>query len=367
MKYFSPGRINLIGEHIDYNGGHVLPCSIDLGITGHVEVRADKKIVLQSLNFPGIGELEFKIQKSYNKQNNWSDYVLGVIQILNDRGYINVHGFELQINSTIPIGSGLSSSASLEVLVAQIVSDINEFRLTKSEIAIIAKEAENKFVGVNCGIMDQFVIANGVENSSLFLDCTTLGFIKIPINLNSYSFVVLDTKKKRGLVESEYNDRRLMCERGLSIAQQFFQVDNLCDLDEEKLEELKGVLKGEMYLCMKHVITEELRVKQFVKVLETNQVQELGKILILSHRSLRDDFKVSCKELDLMVELALKNGALGARMTGAGFGGCAIALVENKKIENLIKKTESEYEKAMGIKGKVYQVKIVNGVSKIDE
>lgn len=365
VKYFSPGRINIIGEHIDYNGGHVFPAAIDKGTYGDVTTRADQKITLFSKNFPELGIIEIDVKSNYEKTNDWTDYVKGVLQVLAKHGFENKVGFDLVVNGTLPNSSGLSSSASLEVLICKIVSDLNNFNITKPQMAIFSKEAENDFVGVNCGIMDQFIIANAKDKYAMLLNCDTLEFDHVTFDLPDYELLILNSKKKRGLVDSAYNERRTQCEVGKEILKATYDFAEICELTIDQLSAVEDQFDPIVYKRVKHAITEEARVLALVAAAKAKDEQLVGQLINESHQSLKNDYEVSCFELDTFVELSLKNGAIGSRMTGAGFGGCAIALVKSADVESFISTVEAEYLDTTGIKGEIYRVKISEGVDQV--
>lgn len=356
--FFSPGRVNLIGEHIDYNGGLVLPVCIDIGTYAKVTKRNDSLMVVKSLNFEELGYISFDLKSELKAENNWVDYVKGVVselKLLFDLDY----GFEIEFYGNIPNSSGLSSSASLEVLVCYIFNYYYNLEMNKSEMALLSQRAENNFVGVNCGIMDQFIIAGGVKDQALALNCDTLDVNYIDCNLGDYKLIVLNSNKKRGLVDSEYNTRRLECENALA---KFEGVLNLVDLDLEQLTKLEG----NEFKRANHVVKENIRVQEAGTCLRTGDVLGLGNLMLQSHYSLKYDYEVSCFELDVLVELAIKNGAIGARMTGAGFGGCAICLVKEDEVKTFIKNTKLQYFELTGLNGELLEVNIVDGVIHVD-
>lgn len=361
-KYFSPGRVNLIGEHIDYNGGNVFPIAINIGTYGDVKLRDDHIIRLFSKNFVEDGYIELDLNKTLIKQNNWSDYVAGVITILKKHGYLLKQGFDLEVFGNIPNSSGLSSSASLEVLIIYILNELNNLNITRKDMAVYSMEAENDFVGVNCGIMDQFIIANGVKNKALKLDCSTLDYELVNCDFKEYQLLVLNSKVKRGLVDSFYNQRRSECEQGLEIAKKYYDINNLCELNLNKFNTFKDELEENVYKRVKHAISEQDRVNKSVDALNNNDLILFGKLMNESHQSLKDDFMVSCLELDYLVDKALEYNAIGARMTGAGFGGCAICLISKNDVQSFKKMMIDSYQKDMNLTLEIYEVTIENGV-----
>ena len=367
--YFAPGRVNLIGEHTDYNGGHVFPCALTMGTYATVREREDKILNFYSMNFDDLGILTSSIDNLvYNENENWINYPKGVIWALKNEGYNIDHGFDIVYYGTIPNGAGLSSSASLEVLTGFILKDMFKLDMDNTKIALIGQMAENKYVGVNCGIMDQFVIANGKKDNAVFLDTATLEYKYAPINLENEKIVIINTNKKRGLGDSKYNVRRAECEKALEELQESgLQIKSLGDLTEEEFEEHKSAIKDEIrQKRAKHAVYENHRTLKAVQALENNDLELFGKLMVESHNSLRDDYEVTGIELDTAVEEALKQeGVIGARMTGAGFGGCAVSIVKTDKVENFIKNVEKGYREKIGYNPEFYVVEIGNGVRAI--
>ena len=367
--YFAPGRVNLIGEHTDYNGGHVFPCALTMGTYATVREREDKILNFYSMNFDDLGILTSSIDNLvYNENENWINYPKGVIWALKNEGYNIDHGFDIVYYGTIPNGAGLSSSASLEVLTGFILKDMFKLDMDNTKIALIGQMAENKYVGVNCGIMDQFVIANGKKDNAVFLDTATLEYKYAPINLENEKIVIINTNKKRGLGDSKYNVRRAECEKALEELQESgLQIKSLGDLTEEEFEEHKSAIKDEIrQKRAKHAVYENQRTLKAVQALENSDLELFGKLMVESHNSLRDDYEVTGVELDTAVEEALKQeGVIGARMTGAGFGGCAVSIVKTDKVENFIKNVEKGYREKIGYNPEFYVVEIGNGVRAI--
>lgn len=354
QEYFSPGRINLIGEHIDYNGGMVFPMAINMGTHGFVRMREDKKVRLYSLNFEDIGIIEFDIDTiKYDEKYNWANYVQGVIDVFLKAGHPIEYGFDLLVNGTIPNGSGLSSSASLEVLIGKILIDNNNLDVDGTTLALLAQKAENEFVGVNCGIMDQFIIANGTHEGALCINTDTLEFATVHFDLGENVIVVLNSNKKRGLVDSAYNARRTSCENALAIAKKHFDVKTLCELSLEQLDNL--ALSEEDYMRARHAIEEQGRVELSMQQLADGDITGFGQTLYAGHESLKTLFEVSCAELDFIVDGCRKLGAVGARMTGAGFGGCCIAIIAKNQVSTL-EQLVLEYNCKFGINLEYYTV-----------
>lgn len=358
--YFSPGRVNLIGEHIDYNGGYVFPGALTIGIYGMLRDREDNIIRLKSKNAYGEVVVDLEKEIVYDENDDWGNYPKGVIKKIKELGY-NVKGFDILFYSNLPDGAGLSSSAAIEVLMAYILLHKNKGEdVDRVEIAKLCQEVENKFVGVNCGIMDQFAVAVGKENSAILLDCATLYYEYVPFNLKDASLVIMNTNKRRELSESKYNERRAECDRALEIINQYKRIENLCQAELSDLDYIEDeIIKKRA----RHAITENTRVKDAVKVLREGDIEAFSKLLIQSHNSLRDDYEVTGLHLDTIVEEALKfDGCLGARMTGAGFGGCAIAVVKEGKEDEFIKEVSKNYKEKTGIEAAFYVTKIGDGV-----
>lgn len=364
-SYFAPGRVNLIGEHTDYNGGHVFPCALTMGTYATVREREDKILNFYSVNFDELGILSSSIDNLvYNENENWINYPKGVIWALKDEGYNINHGFDIVYYGNIPNGAGLSSSASLEVLTAFMLKDMFKLDIDNTKMALIGQKAENKYVGVNCGIMDQFVIANGKKDNAVFLDTATLEYKYAPINLENAKIVIMNTNKKRGLGDSKYNVRRAECEKALEELQDGgVKINALGELSEEEFEQNKQLIKDEIrQKRAKHAVYENQRTLKAVKALEENNLKLFGELMVKSHESLRDDYEVTGIELDTLVAEALKQeGVVGARMTGAGFGGCAVSIVETDKIETFIKNVENGYRQQIGYNPEFYVVEIGDG------
>lgn len=334
QEYFSPGRINLIGEHIDYNGGMVFPMAINMGTHGYLRMREDKKVRLYSLNFENKGVIEFDIDSiKFDEKYDWANYVQGVIDVFVKAGHNVENGFDLLVNGTIPNGSGLSSSASLEVLVGKILIDNNNLDVDGTELALLAQKAENEFIGVNCGIMDQFIIANGTREGALSINTDSLEYATVRFNLGDNVIVVLNSKKKRGLVDSAYNARRTSCENAFKVAKDVFAISYLCEMSVEQLDNLS--LSEEDYKRARHAIDEQARVELSMQQLADGDITGFGQTLYAGHESLKTLFEVSCDELDFIVDGCKNLGAVGARMTGAGFGGCCIAVMHKDEVNKL--------------------------------
>ena len=366
--YFAPGRVNMIGEHTDYNGGHVFPCALTIVTYGVVRKRADKKLRFYSMNFEKLGVLESSIENlKPEKEADWTNYPKGVIWAFGEKGMQIDTGFDLVLFGNIPNGSGLSSSASVEVLTGYILKDLFGFDVTNQDLALIGQYSENNFNGVNCGIMDQFAIAMGKAGHAIFLDTATLKYEYAPIKLSGAKIVISCSNKKRGLGDSKYNERRAECESALAQISEVAGINSLGDLTEEQFEQCKGSIKDEV--CRKrakHAVYENQRTIQAVEALKANDLKTFGELMNASHVSLRDDYEVTGIELDTLVEEAWKiDGVIGSRMTGAGFGGCTVSIVKDEAVDTFIKQVGDAYQKKIGYAADFYVVEIGDGPSRL--
>lgn len=360
--YFSPGRVNLIGEHIDYNGGLVMPCAITFGTRLLLAKNTDNVFRFKSLNFDVTAEIA--LQPDYQKQGtDWFNYPLGVIKHFVQDGH-QLQGLDMLFLGDIPIGSGLSSSASIEVVTAFALNEIFNAGYTKLDLVKMAKSVENNFIGLNSGIMDQFAVAFGEKNKALMLNCDTLEYQAVDSNLGDNVLAIINTNKPRKLAESKYNERVQECQAALKSLQQELDIENLCDIDPATFEKHKHLIIDEVVLKRAtHVIEENDRVKRAAKALAANDLTEFGKLMYASHDSLRDLYEASGKELDAVVEYSRTNPAVtGARMTGAGFGGCAIALVKTDAFDGFSKGVTEYYTAKIGYAPSVYSSLIGDGV-----
>lgn len=367
-EYFAPGRVNLIGEHTDYNGGHVFPCALTMGTYAVARKRNDNKIRLYSMNFENLGILESTIDDlKYNKNEDWINYPKSMVWALKEDGFNIDRGFDIVYLGTIPNGAGLSSSASIEVLTGFVLKDLFGLDVDMTKIALLGQKAENKYIGVNCGIMDQFIIANGKKDCAIFLDTANLEYEYAPVKLENAKIVIMNTNKKRGLGDSKYNERRAECEEALKELQQKLDIKSLGELTEQEFEENKYLIKSETrQKRAKHAVYENQRTVKAVEALKENKIDLFGKLMIASHNSLRDDYEVTGKELDTLVEESLKqDGVIGARMTGAGFGGCAVSIVKSDKVDDFIKNVGKGYKDKIGYNADFYAVEIGDGPRKI--
>ncbi len=357
LYFFAPGRVNLIGEHTDYNGGHVFPCALSFGTYCVFCKRDDRKIRLYSLNFPQQGIIDADLDNiSYNKKQDWANYPLGVIKTLQNHGYKIDQGFELMYWGDIPNGAGLSSSASIELATAVAMNTVFKLLIPPVELVKFCQEAENKFVGMNCGIMDQFAIGMGKEGCAVLLDCNTLEYEYAPLDLKGISIVIMNTNKRRELADSKYNERRGECERALKALQTQLPIKSLGELSIEEFEKNKDLITNPVERKRaKHAVYENQRTLQAVERLKAGDVATFGKLMNESHLSLRDDYEVTGKELDTLAEAAWQQkGVLGARMTGAGFGGCAIALVKDENLKDFIDNVGKIYREKTGLTADFY-------------
>ncbi len=368
--YFAPGRVNLIGEHTDYNGGHVFPCALILGTYGIAKRREDRKIRLYSTNFENQGIIEFTLDDLEKvHKDDWVNYPKGVLYVLRKEGYDVKRGFDILFEGNIPNGAGLSSSASIEVLTGIIINDLENLNIGTMDLVKISQRAENEFVGVNSGIMDQFAVAMGKKDKAVLLNTNTLDFEYADIVLADSRIIISNTNKQRKLQDSKYNERRAECEQALHDLQKELHIKYLCDLSEEDFEEKKHLIGDDMVRRRaKHAVTENVRTLKAVKALEEKDIEEFGRLMNESHDSLRDDYEVTGIELDTLVELARKEkGVIGSRMTGAGFGGCTVSIVKNDYVKDFIKNVGEQYEQVIGYPADFYVVDIGEGAHKIKE
>lgn len=359
--FYSPGRVNLIGEHIDYNGGYVMPAALSYGTYGAASLRDDQVVSVYSEGFSqSIYSFDLNhIQKS--EKHKWADYIKGVFKIMIDEGYIIDKGINIYIKSTMPTNAGLSSSSSLELLVIVMLDTFFDLNISKKKMALLGKAVENKFIGVNSGIMDQFSIIMGKKDHAILLNTQNLEFKYIPLNLGDHQLLVINTNKKRGLADSKYNERFAECNEALDILKPIYQVKDLCSILLHKLKEIKQILDDTLYKRVKHVITEQNRTIESMNALQTNDIIRFADLLIASHKSLKEDYDVTGIELDTLVEQTLKAGATGARMTGAGFGGCIVAIVKKDIVDQLIKEVKENYTAVIGYEPSFYLVELSDG------
>lgn len=367
-SYFSPGRVNLIGEHTDYNGGHVFPCALTIGTYFLVRKRSDSKLRFYSENFKNTGIIENTLDSvSYREENGWTNYLLGILWALEQKGHPITHGMDLLICGNIPNSSGLSSSASIEVGMAFLLNEMFGFGLTPTELALIGQYAENHFNQVECGIMDQFAIAMGKKDSAIFLDTASLKYEYVPIVLNDMKIVIICSNKKRGLCDSKYNERRRECTAALSQIQEVVGIESFGDLTMEQFEAYQSAIRDECWLRRaRHAVTENLRTIKAVEVLQAGDIEAFGKLMNASHISLRDDYEVTGIELDTLVDAAWsQDGVIGARMTGAGFGGCTVNIVKDDCVDAFIENVGKIYREKIGYAADFYIAHIGDGTRQI--
>ena len=368
-SFFSPGRVNLIGEHTDYNGGFVFPCALDFGTYAIVRQREDKNFRMYSENFEDLGIIEFNLDNLvYDKKDDWANYPKGVIKTFLDKGFKIPNGFDVLFFGNIPNGAGLSSSASIEVLTAVILKSLFNLDIDMVEMVKYCQIAENKFIGVNSGIMDQFAVGMGKKDNAILLDCNTLNFTYVPVKLKDMSIVIANTNKKRGLADSKYNERRSSCEEAVAVLNKNgVNIKYLGELTVEEFNKVKHFIKDEEQLKRAtHAVTENERAKVAVEFLKKDDIKTFGELMNKSHISLRDDYEVTGLELDSLVEAAWEEvGTVGARMTGAGFGGCTVRIVKNSEVDNFIKNVGKKYKEKTGLEASFYIANIGDGARKL--
>ncbi|ADO77452.1 galactokinase [Halanaerobium praevalens] len=364
--YQAPGRVNLIGEHTDYNDGFVMPMAIEKEITMLVQLRPDQKVRCYSLDYEQI--LEFNLEcLEYDSKNIWINYIKGVIfeiKKLTDK----LQGFNLIFTGNVPQGAGLSSSAALEVVTALAIADLHKIKMNKIDLALLSQRAENNFVGVQCGIMDQYISSLGQKEHALLIDCRSNDYQLVPFKNDNYQIVICNSKVQRGLVDSAYNQRREECKQAVEFfkSKEEFEINALRDLNLINLEKYEAELAPKVYQRARHVISENQRVIASKNYLAANEMDKFGQLMYDSHTSLSQDYEVSCHELDLLVNLAKKENITGARMTGAGFGGCTVNLVKKDKIDKFIKNIRENYKAETGIKAEFYISNPAKGARKVE-
>lgn len=366
--YFAPGRVNLIGEHTDYNGGHVFPCALTIGTYMAARKRSDRKVRFYSMNFESLGVIECSLDNLTPKDNGeWTNYPMGIIWAFEGRGMKLDEGLDICLYGNIPNGSGLSSSASLEVVTGFMLRDIYGFDVTNQDLALIGQYSENNFNGCNCGIMDQFASAMGKADNAIFLDCNTLKFEYAPIKLEGAKIVVTNSMVKHSLVTSAYNDRRNESAQALKDLQTVCGIETLGDLTEDEFEKYKSSIKDEVNRARaKHAVYENQRTIKAVAALKDNDIETFGKLMNASHVSLRDDYETSCEEVDVLVEEAWKiDGVIGSRITGGGFGGCTVSIVKDEAIDEFKEKLAAAYEEKVKKTPEFYVVSIGDGPSRL--
>jgi len=365
--FFSPGRVNIIGEHIDYNGGLVFPAAISIGTYGAIRSRTDHVIRLYSSQFVDQGIVYTDLNNlSYHQKDGWANYAKGILNLLKKRGYEISFGFDLYIEGNLPTASGLSSSASLEVLVAYIANELYNLKLSRIDLALLAQEVENDYMGMHCGIMDQLIIACGIKDKALLMNTATLEMETSNAIFPHYQWVIMNTNYQRKTTESKYNERVYECNLGLEILKEKYDIKYLCELNVSDLPDVRKMIEdGIIYQRVKHAVTEQDRTIQSKDMMAKGDVLGFARLLNESHQSLKADYQVTGFHLDTLVEAALNHGAIGARVTGAGFGGCAIALVESKKVLSFRQQVSQIYKDLTGLDAQFYEVTFENGVHEV--
>ncbi|MBM0658986.1 galactokinase [Capnocytophaga genosp. AHN8471] len=367
-QFFAPGRVNLIGEHTDYNGGNVFPCAIDKGTYGLVKKRNDRKFRMYSENFADLGVMEFTLDELTNdKKHDWANYPKGVIKMFLEAGQKIDSGFDILFSGNIPNGAGLSSSASIEMLTAIVLKDLFHLSIDPVEMAQLGKKTENLFIGVNSGIMDQFAVAMGKKDHAILLDCNTLKYAYVPVVLKDEVIVIANTNKRRGLADSKYNERRAECDEALAELQTKLPIKALGELSIEQFEANKDLIKSPVrQKRAKHAVYENQRTLKAQKELSAGNLAEFGKLMNQSHISLRDDYEVTGVELDTLAALAWEQpGVVGSRMTGAGFGGCTVSIVKKNKVDDFIKNVGEAYKNKIGYAADFYIASVSDGAKKL--
>ena len=366
--YFSPGRVNLIGEHTDYNGGHVFPCAISLGTYALVAPRTDGISRLYSMNVPEQGVVQFPMHGAVKSDAyGWANYPIGVVRVMEDAGHRAAHGFDIVLYGTLPNGAGLSSSASIEVLMAVILNDELNLGIDMVELVKFSQKAENEFVGMNCGIMDQFAVGMGKKDCAILLDCNTLSYRYSKLALNGCSIVITNTNKTHSLVTSAYNERRAQCESALKALQKVKPIKALGELTNAEFDAIASAIPDPVERRRaRHAVYENNRTLEAVKALEANDVKRFGELMNASHVSLRDDYEVTGPELDTLAELAWQqDGVLGSRMTGGGFAGCTVSIVRDAAIPAFEKNVGNAYTAKIGYAPSFYVANIADGARRL--
>ena len=367
--FFSPGRINLIGEHTDYNGGHVFPAAISLGTYGAARKRDDNLLRFYSANFEDKGIIEVPLEDlHFEKEHNWTNYPKGVLHFLQKAGHVIDKGMDVYVFGNIPNGSGLSSSASLELLTGIIAERLFDLKLERLDLVKIGKQTENEFIGVNSGIMDQFAIGMGADQRAIYLDTNTLEYDLVPLDLKDNVVVIMNTNKRRELADSKYNERRAECEKAVEELRQKLSIATLGELNEWDFDEYSYLIQDENRLKRaRHAVLENQRTLQAQAALQAGNLEKFGRLMNASHVSLEHDYEVTGLELDTLVHTAWEQErVLGARMTGAGFGGCAIALVRKDAVEAFQKNVGQKYEEVVGYEPSFYIAEIAGGSRVLD-
>lgn len=362
--FFAPGRVNLIGEHTDYNGGLVFPCALSFGTYLLMAKREDDQNTFHSINMPFSATVNANVFE--HKPTAWIKYPLGVMKDFAEQG-LNVWGYDLLYYGNIPNGAGLSSSASIEMVTAIMLNELTDAHLNMIELIKISQKAENQYVGMNCGIMDQFAVGMGKKDHAIALNCSNLKYNYVPLVMKGYKLVIGNTNKRRGLADSKYNERRNECEKALAAISTIHKINTLCELNEEEFEQYSSTISNPViYRRARHAVSENQRVNQAIQALQTNDLQTFGLLMNASHQSLKEDYEVTGIELDTLAEESQKlDGVLGARMTGAGFGGCVVTLIAEDKIDHYIKKISQIYKSKIHLEATFYIAEIGEGARKL--
>ena len=363
--YFAPGRVNLIGEHTDYNGGHVLPCALSIGTYVVAKKRADKRLRFYSMNYEANGMSEGSLgDLKYRRSNGWTNYPIGILWTYQKKGYRIPNGFDMLLYGNIPSGAGLGTSASIGVALGLMIREMFGFEdITNTDIALFGQYTENEFHGIRCGIMDQFASAMGKENQAIFLDTSDLRYQYAPMNMTDYALIITNSHKARGAFDAKYNERRMECERALSQLQAVAAIQSLGELTPECFEQLKEMIMDPVLeRRAAHAVYENQRTIDAIEALKASDAEKFGRLMVESHRSLRDNYEVTGRELDVLVEEALKvPGVMGSRMTGGGFGGCTITLLKREAVEMFIIEVGKNYTERTGYYADFYNVEVGNG------
>ncbi|MCR6109356.1 galactokinase [Bacillus sp. A301a_S52] len=366
--FFSPGRVNLIGEHTDYNGGYVFPCALSVGNYVAILPRNDRKLRFFSANFEEVGIIDGNLDAlAFRDQDDWANYPKGVLTILEQAGYKGEKGFDAYFYGNIPNGAGLSSSASIELAMAVSWDALNDFGIDRVDMVKLCQRAENEYIGVNCGIMDQFAIGMGKEDHAILLDCNTLEYKYAPVKLEGFKLVIANTNQRRGLADSKYNERRQQCEKAVADLRQSVSIKNLCELTPDQFDTHQSRITDEIAKRRaKHAVEENARTIEAHKKLNAGELVAFGELMNASHRSLKDDYEVTGEHLDALVESAWEEeNVLGARMTGAGFGGCTVNLVKEEGLDETLERIAKAYKKRTGTETTFYVADIGGGTQEL--
>ena len=363
--YFAPGRVNLIGDHTDYNGGHVFPCALTIGTYVVARKREDKKLKFYSVNYPENGISEGTLgDLKYRRSNGWANYPIGILWTYQKKGYHIPNGFDMLLYGDIPSGAGLGTSASIGVALGLMIREMFGMEdITNTDIALFGQYAENEFHGINCGIMDQFASAMGKKNHAIFLDTSDLRYEYAPMDMSEYALVITNSHKARGAFDAKYNERRMECERALAELQSVVAIHSLGELTPECYEQVKEmIVEPVLVRRAAHAVYENQRTMDALQALKDYDAERFGQLMTESHRSLRDNYEVTGKELDVLVEEALKvPGVLGSRMTGGGFGGCTVSLMKREAVEMFIIEVGKNYTERTGYYADFYNVEVGDG------